>query len=368
MKTVLIISPESWDAHTVSKHHYATTLAEVGYKVLFLNPPDHSLKEVLIDNTDYPRLSVVSAPKVARGLRFFPSSIRAFLERRWLKKLEILSGTGIDIIWLFENSRFFDMRFADERIKVYHQVDLNQEFNTKVAALTADICFAVNNVIKDKLENYSNKVFKITHGVNEPKELVHLGAEEQHRFDLPGIHAVYVGNIDIPYLDLTLLTRVVEQFPTVNFHFVGGYSEECEAWRLLKNVNNVNWWGKVNSNVIPSILEKSDILLVCYDTKQWEYVASSHKFMEYFSSGKVIVSTYTDEYKDKRHLLEMTEDSADYISVFSNVVHDLKKYNSNGLRATRIDFARSHTYRKQLEKIFKLIKKSGFVLDDCKRE
>ena len=48
MKDILIISPESWDEHSVSKHHYAMTLAARGSSVFFLNPPDDALNGIHI--------------------------------------------------------------------------------------------------------------------------------------------------------------------------------------------------------------------------------------------------------------------------------------------------------------------------------
>lgn len=366
MKSVLIISPEKWDDHEVSKHHYAKALAEIGYSVLYLNPPDDSLSSIVIKSTNYAGLKVVFSPKVARGLKYYPSIIRNLVERNWLKRLENIASTKVDIVWLFENSRFFDMRFADDRLKIYHQVDLNQECNIELAAKTADICFAVSNIIKEKLIDYNKYVYKITHGTNIPKERLLLSAEELKYFNIPGAHAVYMGNIDIPCLDVDLLSQLIKKFPAVNFHFVGGYSKESKLRILSSEFDNVVLWGKVCSDLIPSILERADMLLVTYKTDQWEYVANPHKFMEYFYSGKVIVSTYTDEYSDKCYLLEMADKSGGFMKVFRNVLENLDKYNSSDLRAMRIEFAKSHTYKCQLEKVFQTLNKIGFNLKENK--
>ena len=148
MTTVLIVSPEPWDGHTVSKHHYAVTLAMSGYRVLFLDPPTNEIHLVVTASQPHPNLFVVQAPRFGRGLRFYPGFLRRWMERSWLQQLESVVGVAIDVVWLFENSRFFDMRFAGHRLKIYHQVDLNQNFNPATAARTADICFCTSDGIR----------------------------------------------------------------------------------------------------------------------------------------------------------------------------------------------------------------------------
>jgi energy-coupling factor transporter ATP-binding protein EcfA2 len=39
-KNILVISPEAWGKSKLSKHHYALTLAAIGNKVWFLQPPN----------------------------------------------------------------------------------------------------------------------------------------------------------------------------------------------------------------------------------------------------------------------------------------------------------------------------------------
>ena len=71
---------------------------------------------------------------IVKGLRFYPKKIRNFTEKKWLEKLEDKIGQRFTTVWLFENSRFYDMSFAERRLKIYHQVDLNQNFHVREAA------------------------------------------------------------------------------------------------------------------------------------------------------------------------------------------------------------------------------------------
>jgi len=354
-KRVLIISPEPWDAHFVSKHHYATTLASQGASVYFLNPPtDTKLK---VERSRYDNLKIVSYPKIAKGLRFYPKVVRVYLQKRWLHKLEKHIGIEFDTIWLFENSRFYDMGFAGDRLKIYHQVDLNQNFHIKEASLSSDICFGTTDYIVDEIKKYNSNVYKIHHGVNLSPKRVSLLKEQRDNFSKTNINATYIGNLSMLYLDVKLLKEVILSSPDVIFQFVGGYNEETLLYKACKDIENIIWWGKVDSEYILEILSSSDIMLVAYQKEHYIDQASPHKIMEYLASGKTIVATYTDEYKDKEGLLEMSETKEEYLAKFETVIKNLNFYNSPFKQKARITFALEHSYEKQLNRIFSLVEK-----------
>lgn len=357
MKSILLISPEQWTAHAVSKHHYASALANLGHRVFFLDPPDPSLsKWVLSPHPSLPNLTLVRGPKLAPYMRFHPVPLRRWLEARWLRHLEKESRCSIDTIWLFENSRFFDLSFAGSRLKIYHQVDLNQNFHPETAAATADVCFCTTDFIREQLIPHTRRVYKIHHGAPVLAARQPLSAAQAKNFQADTPNAVYVGNLDIPYLDARLLAEAVRVNPSVRFHFVGGFSENSSLLQLTRDLSNLVWWNQVPSALIPSILEKADVVLCTYRAEQHRaQLASPHKFMEYLASGKVIVSTYTDEYKDKRHLLEMVDHVTDYLPTLARVLGDLAHYNSPARIAERKTFAQEHTYEKQVSRIFDLI-------------
>ena len=350
-KNILIISPEPWSPIFVSKHHYAVELAKRNNKVFFLNPPS-AKKKIEITPSEFDNLFIVDYSVTIRGQRFLPGFLRRWIDRKIYTSFEKRSGLKFDVIWNFENSRFYDFRFATRNtLKIYHQVDLNQNFHPHLAARTADICFGVNDPIKDKLIPHNPNTFKITHGVS-PKAFCKEG--EAHLMNEPGrkIKATYVGNLDIPYLDLDLLRKLVEKFPQVSFRLIGSYKEQGNIFRLLSGFPNVHFAGAITSDKIKHHLCDSDILLLCYKANIYkDQLASSHKLMEYFASGKVVVATYTDEYKDKSELLLMAKENEDVPGLFQQAIENLGELNSCKHMQKRIAFAREHTYDKQLDKI-----------------
>jgi len=365
-KNILIISPEKWNWQYVSKHHYAIELVKRGNRVFFLDPPNNDLNDIKIEKTQFENLYNIQAPVVKKGIRFYPKFLRVLFYKNWLKKLETRINKRIDIIWLFENSRFYDLKFAESRLKIYHQVDLNQDFHIKEAASSADICFCTTDFIREKIKKHNEKVFKIHHGYSPKKvdnNLDKTFLENIDNYFKNKINAVYIGNMEIKYLDKYLLMSIVDKFPNIMFHFVGNFSDENELYLHTKNRDNVKWWGMVKNKYIDYFLSKADVCLLTYKSEEFkEQLASPHKVMEYLASGKVIVATYTDEYKDKPELLEMVEHPREYVKKFDEVINNLDIYNSEEKKRARIKFATEHTYEKQVEKIIKKLEENGLKI------
>jgi hypothetical protein len=357
-KNILIISPESWSHIFVSKHHYSLELSKRGHNIFFLNPPDaQKFKEITVHQlTEAPNINIVDYPKQLKGLRKFPTFIRVYFNRTFLNRLERLINRDIDIVWSFENSRFFDLQFAGKRLKIYHQVDLNQTFNLRQAATSADICFCTTDLIKEQVSQYNKKVFKVHHGT--PNEALKYKFANKVIPTGP-IQAVYIGNLDMPFLDRDLFKNLVSSFPQVHFRLIGPYSKEGETYQILQQYRNIEWVGKQPATMVPGYLDMADVLLVLYAEKYHKDQASPHKFMEYFASGRVIVSTYTDEYKDKRELLAMSDQQEDYLELFKEVVNNIGQYNSRELQQRRKAFAEEHSYAKQVDRILNYCSQSN---------
>lgn len=331
---------------------------------MFLDPPDSKATE--LELTDLPsrggRLRLVSGPKVVRGLAHMPGRVRNWLEARWLERLERLAEVRIGTIWLFENSRFFDMRFAGSRLKIYHQVDLDQNFHPDIAAATADISFCTTELIRDRLLTKGRRVEKVHHGLAEVPVGTAL-APRPEAFDGVEIQAAYIGNLDMQYIDTDLFVECVCAFPHVRFHLVGGSKNGNVLRRELEGRDNTVFWGKVSHEVIPAILEQVDIMIVLYQEAHFDDQASPHKFMEYLASGKTIVCSYTQEYCDKLHLVTMARTPGDYISAFSEVLSRLDHYNSDERKQARRSFALDHTYHRQLDRIVAHLDDAGLAHD-----
>lgn len=365
-KRILLISPESWSHIFVSKHHYAVELARRGHYVYFLNPPDPlHYKQLHMAESGIERLRVVNYPGQLKGIRLLPVFLRRGLNRRFLRQLETLAGARMDVVWNFENSRFFDFSFAGNRLKIYHQVDLNQEFHPYIAAKTADIVFAVNEKISQRLCKYNPRVYKIPHGYSVPcfdsEGTLQVEKGEVH-FNKAGVRAMYVGNLDSFYLDFSIFKEIIRRNPAVQFYLIGPYKIGNELYNEFQTASNVHFIGKVAHNAIEYFLKKGDILLLLYRADEFpDYLASSHKVLEYFASGKAIVSSYMEEYVEHQDIIVMSENNKQLPSLFETVVKNLSQFNTPELTEKRKAFALENTYNKQLDRIVEKLKDNNLL-------
>jgi glycosyltransferase involved in cell wall biosynthesis len=351
--SILIISPEAWSAQPVSKHHYASALAARGHRVVFLDPPDIASRDITIKAGKVGLAPwIVSAPRVAPGLRLMPSAARRLLEARWLARLEDALGWRVELVWLFENSRFFDMSFAGDRVKIYQQVDLNQDFHPLKAAETADLSIAISGPIERRLESAAKRLLRLSHGVASGPESPISASVQEERFSQFNRNVVLTGNLDISYLNVELLAGLVRDHPEVCFHFIGSYRKDGKLFRLTGQAPNVIWWGRQPSGALPSILREADLLLVTYlaETHR-EQLANPHKIMEYLASGSPVLATYTEEYAERSDLIWMATSADDFRTKFAKLIRDPEALSDTKAREVRKAFAAKHTYERQIDRI-----------------
>jgi glycosyltransferase involved in cell wall biosynthesis len=344
-KNILIISPESWEHLFVSKHHYAIALSKLN-KVYFLNPAG---KKYTSQKTKYENLWEIDYPAFIPGLRYLPSFIQRLIFKKKYKAIETLVNAKFDCIWSFDNSVFFDFSFLPSSVfTISHIVDYAQNFQLKKAARTARLCMGVSQNIVDLLNVYNPNTFLMLHGIT-------LNGAELVTVILPGINkvkAIFAGNLDRKHFDREILLRLATEHPEVDFIFYGSGGKD---WKRLKNTF---YPGVVESENLLSYLKNADILLLPYKFDEFpKELTNSHKVLDYLRSGNVVVSSYLEDYSDKQHLLKMAHNPNEFSLVFSEVVANLEKYNSDVNKAIRIKYASQNSYSKRLEEIEELISK-----------
>jgi glycosyltransferase involved in cell wall biosynthesis len=357
-KNILLISPEPWGINFVSKHHYAIELAKRVNKVYFLNPPtkEWSVKQ------EIKNLQIVNYKPKYRGLARIPDLLSAWFINREIMTLEKFCNTTFDIIWNFDSSRFFNLKLLKSKLRISHIVDQSENKNIRLHNLTADLCLTVTNHILKRQKIFNDNSFNIGHSL--------AVSDNTTSILLPNsggsLRVGYLGNLLIKYLDWELIYELVDKNPEIYFYFAGPYTESNlsrssttpEFLQETLQKQNTFFIGSISSNQIELFLSQMDVLLLVYKTKNnEEQLANSHKLLEYFASGKVVISSLTDEYRDKRHLLEMVESNDLLPKKFSEVIQNLDYYNSPEKQSTRKAWARENTYKKQIERVEEILAK-----------
>ena len=354
-KNILHISPEPWSHLFVSKHHYARHLAQRGNNVWFLNPPGNEAK---VSPTDISSLQVLDYRGFPPLMRYYPAFLRRWFTFRSFRHLEKMAGISFDIIWSFDNSVFFQLDSIPKSVlKISHIVDLNQDFETRRAATTADVCFCTTQAIKAKLEKYAfGKVHWINHGLS-----INVSQTVQKQVVLPGknsIKAVYAGNLAMQYLDWEILFNAASINPKIDFVFFGSNADEFDlgvnwmhSWKqMMIELPNVYWPGRVASDQLQSIYQSADLLLIAYQESHHIDQANPHKTLEYLYSGKPIVATYTAAYADM-NLIYMSERNEDWPALLEKVINNLDQLAADVLVESRRSYALDNTYEMQIQRI-----------------
>jgi hypothetical protein len=348
-KNILIISPEPWGHIFVSKHHYAIHLSgRANNKVFFLNPPS---SKNYIQKTTYRNVWEINYTGFPKGLRFLPGFIQRWFIKMGFIALQNLAKVKFDIIWSFDNSVFFDFSALPKKVlRISHIVDLNQDFQTKKAAETADICFGTSKTIIENLKGFNRKAYFINHGFSYSQEQVN----EDIR--MPGrnsVKAFCAGNLNISYIDWELLKRLVIDNYQVDFILAGPWNGGGLK-RELTALANVYYVGAIDSGKLGAYYRLADLLLIIYQADEFHaQLSNPHKMMEYLSSGKMIVTTYTEEYMElaDQGLFLMSHKNKELPDLFKAAVQNMAKWNGEERQKARKAYALENTYDKQIDKI-----------------
>lgn len=346
-KTILLISPESWNHVFVSKHHYAIHLAKRGNKVFYLNPPTSKLS---VDKTDYDNVYNVNYKGFLKGLRWFPGIVQKMEIKRVYQILEKICDVTFEVIWSFDNSVFFDFSCLPNKvIKISHIVDLNQNFQTKKAATTADICIGVIPKIVERLKHFNPMTYHIRHGVQEfPNNVA--------KILLPGqgtVKALYIGNLSMPHIDWDLIIYGAKKCPAIDFIFLGSNMDSINEniKNELKSFGNIYFNPSVKAEFLPNFIQAADILLLIYKKEYFNNYATPHKMMEYLASGKPVISIYNKALEEYAGLIFMPQNMDHWVQTINQTVQNLGKLREQELSEFRRRFAEQNTYEKQIKRV-----------------
>ncbi len=137
---------------------------------------------------------------------------------------------------------------------------------------------------------------------------------------------------------------------------------------VSSKLNNVKFLGHVNYNEVPSILSKSDILLMPYANKVYVRAkdlntanyCSPLKMFDYLASGKIIISSKLDGICEVLKHKENAIIVKNYnLEAWIKALNDLlsKKYKLNKLQKNSIDTAKKYSWNQRVLKIIKANKK-----------
>ena len=373
-KRVLIISPQGWGKALLSKHNYALELAQMGYRVFFLCPPQINQVEKFEASEIRENLFVVNHrfnfPYI---LKFRARWIFDQLVKKHVKQLMAFLGVQLDVVWCFDPNIYSNLGWFKAVVKIYHPVDpIDYPEQIKIAH-TADFIFSVSEKILSSFDGINKPKHFINHGLGKPFETLGKSLLDIEVVENKGTKRFgYVGNLLRPIIGREVFKRLIQELPQVEFHFWGFYelkgsnlsgendSDTKEFIQFLKESTNVWLHGSRSPEELAQEIIQMDAFLLYYKPmKGMSDLSNSHKILEYLSTGKTVLSCPISTYQHLPHLLEMQGEGEDYVDFVKDKVKHLSNLNTS-YRKRRIKFALENTYKNQIEKIFNITEKEFF--------
>lgn len=374
-KRVLIISPQPWGDIHVSKHHYAVELCRMGYQVTFLNPM--KLRGTRFNITHRAVIDVSNLMEAFVELPI-PSFLRFRLRALYDIAIDFFSSKiarrlgGFDIVWCFDPNYFHNLKRIAP-IVIYHPVDPVIYPFQLASGKSADIILSVSEEILKPFRGFKAPQHFVNHGVSEEYEKLALrNLLKNHDYNgSQKLKFGYVGNLLRREIDWDIIFTIIDKHEGIEFNFWGPYAvqhaailagdfsdETRQRIECLRSFKNVILHGSIPSSQMPGILNQMDGFLLVY-----KYIpgqsdrSNSHKILEYFCTGKVLVSFNLKAYDRHRDLLVMPEgdDDNEIPALFDKVVDKIAFYNSPEHIRRRLEFALGSTYRRNIMKIERLL-------------
>jgi len=334
----------------------------MGHEVFFVDPPTHSYKKAAIRETVMGKnISVISSGfNNSLFLRYKFRPLYNLLVKQWIKNILSLLP-AIDILWCFETNIIADLRIFNMK-KIFHVVDPIDKRMIKTGE-HADLLICVSDRILQQFETVKVPKRFVNHALSDAAisnaKKININNHETNK----RIQAGYVGNLTRKIIDVVVIASIIESFPVIDFHFWGPGNmdsilggESSQLIQKIKEKANVYFHPPVDSaDLVPAINEMDLFLLAYKPVDNLHDSSNSHKLLEYWATGKIVVSTYIDQYRgeENEYLLQMSpEDKNELLpGIFTNVIKDLANWNSTELLTRRKNFALAQSYSKNAKEI-----------------
>lgn len=367
-KNILILSPQPWESLFISKHNYARAFATHN-RVLYVGAPAYQGKGYKVVKPDNAlRLEILEYHiplPFAEKIKFHWPRLYRFFIRQTLRKILGMQFPDIDVCIDFGcYQQFHSIQWIPAKTRIFFPVD--DHYFLEANNRGANLVLSVSENICNKFSAAGQKCHFIHHGLNREFEENALSVLREERFWKRGtkLKVGYSGNLFIPFLDIPVLRKIIQENAEVEFHFFGGTNfnkENAEhvKWnQFLRSTPNVVLHGFLNPGVLVKAFSEIDCFLLCYKPDYKNYHAeNSHKVFEYLSTGKLLITTFLSIHHGNPLMLMSSKDkNEEMISIFCDSMQALEMHNTIELQKERIQLSLKNTYSEQIKRIGDLLR------------
>jgi teichuronic acid biosynthesis glycosyltransferase TuaH len=198
---------------------------------------------------------------------------------------------------------------------------------------------------------YNSQSFDVGQGVDLSAYDLSLGFTEPAEFaSIPKPRIGYIGDITSLRLDADLIYEVAKSKPDYSFVMIGRV-DKLFAAHAMNGLKNVYFLGSVAKNTVPTYMSALQVCLNPQLLNELTVGNYPRKVDEYLALGKPVIATKTDTMELFREHSYLCSSVADY----QDAVEKALLEDSEEKASQRIAFAQSHSWKNNVNEIFKRI-------------
>jgi glycosyltransferase involved in cell wall biosynthesis len=374
------ISVSDWDDLKTGKHHVSSELARRGHRVLYIEPGGSLFLLRARHRRKFANF-VRGGVEVASGLTVY-APLHPFyfsVHTRWvatpitntlnwrfsglfIKRVMRRLGFQDAILWFWDPKAVELADVIPHRAIVYHCGDDASAFQhalpftgdlEKVLIKHSDVIFVTARRLFDRIHPLNESTFyvpnaaNIEHFFNGGREDVSLLTQVQR---IPQPRLVYVGSIR-EWLDFELIQAIAKAHPDWSIVMVGPVRNEKEVNEYFDGISNVHWLGRVDYQVLPSILRRMDLGLIPFKINDLTLAVNPLKVYEYLAVGIPVVSTPLPEMVMMEEMVSIAGNTDQFVeAIEKNLAEDTPERT-----ALRLQCAREHSWGARVDEMLQAI-------------
>ena len=373
---ILIFSTADWEhPFWTNKQHVAKTLANLGHKVVYIE--SLGLRKIRVGVNDRNRIfrrvkGIFNSPrKVMKNLWVISPIVIPGIDNKLINVINMILMQitlfysyrklkfTCNILWTYNPATILYIKPSNFKCSLYHCVDdigHQPDMPRKQISLlesklanNVDILVTTNNKLKDKLKDFSKKIYVLPNVVDyehfsQPTKSAIKGAKHLIN-DIPKPRIGFVGAISKYKLDFELIEKCANQYTEFSFIFIGaiGEGEGQTDISELSKIKNIYFLGPKSYYDLPGLMSHFDIGIIPSRISPYTDAMFPMKFFEYLAAGLPVIATSIDSlsaFNQEAFLCDPTVDD------FSQAINLTLKGNTPDLEI-RLRLAKSNTYQQR---------------------
>ncbi|MBR1817817.1 MAG: glycosyltransferase [Bacilli bacterium] len=230
--------------------------------------------------------------------------------------LKILKLRGVQVFYecMDNNIYFYNNK---EEYEMYEKVLIEESKKIIVSAT------GLKKMFQEKYQCPAEKITLVRNGYDEKT----FKDKEEYSVTLQHPCATYVGTID-DWFDFDSIQKYAKKHPDFTFYLYGPVGRNAQTFKEKNKLKNICFMGSVEHKYVPSILEKSDIVLLPFIINSLIEDVDPVKMYEYLYMKKEVVSSYWEELNQFQGLVHFYGEVKDFESAMTDALSHKHKYNT----------------------------------------